>query len=147
MSSIPIQVLSHIIVTNIGPILLSMASSAYSMYSVPVNAPIRQETDAEHDLDHLQMDQLIKWMKMLFDDSERSSIDVTITQKAYKQELYSIYVGVVSDYKQYQQWKQYNESLWVLSSYRKKNAKGLAKKILGDMILFKEGLQMFSMIH
>jgi hypothetical protein len=147
MSSVPIQVLSHIIVTNIGPILLSMVSSAYSMYSVPVTTPVRQESDAEHDLDQLQMDQLIKWMNMLFDDSGRSSIDVTITQKAYKQELYSIYVGIVSDYKQYQQWKQYNESLWVLSSYRKKNTKGLAKKILGDMILFKEGLQMFSMMH
>jgi len=86
-------------------------------------------------------------MKMLFDDTERCQIDVTITQKAYKQELYSIYVGIVSDYKQYQQWKQYNDNLWVLSSYRKKNAKGLAKKILGDMVLFKEGLQMFSMMH
>ena len=144
MSSIPIQVLSHIIVTNLGPILLSMVSSMYSMYSTPVDRPIQKEMNAEDDLDKVHMNQVIKWMKMLFDDGP---IDVTVTQKAYKQELYSIYVGIVSDYKQYQQWKQYNESLWVLSSYRKKNAKGLAKKILGDMILFKEGLQMFSMMH
>ena len=142
MSSIPIQVLSHIIVTNLGPILLSMVSSAYSVYSAPVDRPIQKESDSERDL--VQMDQLIKWMKMLFDDGP---VDVTVTQKAYKQELYSIYVGIVSDYKQYQQWKKYNDSLWVMTSYRKKNAKGLAKKILGDCALFKEGLQMFSMMH
>jgi hypothetical protein len=144
MSSIPIQVLSHIIVTNLGPILLSMASSMYSMYSTPVDRPIQKEMNVEHDLDQVHMDQVIKWMKMLFDDG---SVEVTVTQKAYKQELYSIYVGIVSDYKQYQQWKQYNDSLWIMTSYRKKNTKGLAKKILGDMILFKEGLQMFSMMH
>jgi hypothetical protein len=144
MSSIPIQVLSHIIVTNLGPILLSMISSAYSMYSVPVDQPVQKEMNAEHDLDQVHMGQVIKWMKMLFDDGP---VDVTVTQKAYKQELYSIYVGIVSDYKQYQQWKQYNDSLWIMTSYRKKNTKGIAKKILGDMILFKEGLQMFSMMH
>lgn len=142
MSSIPIQVLSHIIVTNLGPILLSMVSSAYSVYSTPVQSSHQKESDSERDL--VQMDQLIKWMKMLFEDGP---VDVTVTQKAYKQELYSIYVGIVSDYKQYQQWKQYNDSLWVMTSYRKKNTKGLAKKILGDCALFKEGLQMFSMMH
>jgi len=144
MSSFPIQVLSHIIVTNIGPILLSMASSAYSMYTAPVTIPIQKETDVEHDLDQMQMDQLIKWMNMLFDDTH---IDVTVTQKAYKQELYSIYVGIVSDYKQYQQWKAYNQKLWIFTSFRRKNTKALAKKIIGDSTLFKEGLQMFSMMH
>jgi len=114
------------------------------MYSAPITIPVQKETDVEHDLDQMQMDQLIKWMNMLFDDTH---IDVTVTQKAYKQELYSIYVGIVSDYKQYQQWKAYNKKLWIFTSFRKKNTKALAKKIIGDSTLFKEGLQMFSMMH
>ena len=105
---------------------------------------ISQEVNEERDLDLMQMDRLIKWMNMLFDDTH---IDITVTQKAYKQELYSIYVGIVSDYKQYQQWKTYNQRLWIFSSFRKKNTKDLAKKIIGDCTLFKEGLQMFSMMH
>lgn len=142
--SIPIQVISHIIITNIGPIILSIASSAYSSYTASVKPiMISQEINEERDLDVMQMDRLIKWMNMLFDDS----VSTTVTQKAYKQELYSIYVGIVSDYKQYQQWKTYNDSLWIMTTYRKKNTKALAKKILGDCALFKEGLQMFSMMH
>lgn len=138
--SLPVQVLSHIIVTNIAPILLSMVSYAYSK---PVGQTvIQKERDEEYELDHMQMDRLIKWMNMLFEDSTA----VTVTQTAYKQELYSIYVGIVSDYKQYQQWKAYNSSLWIMTAYRKKNTKALAKKILGDCSLFKEGLQMFSMM-
>ena len=136
--SIPIQVLSHIISTNIAPILLSMLSSVYS-YSTHVQ-PIQKEIE-DTELDGLQMDRLIKWMNMLFDT------DGSETQRAYKQELYNVYVTIVSDYKQYAQWKVYNNSLWIMTSYRKKNTKALAKKILGDCTLFKEGLQMFSMIH
>jgi hypothetical protein len=50
-----------------------------------------------------------------------------------------------SDYKQYRHWKQYNNGIWLLSSYRNKDTKALAKKILADVKLFHEGLKMFSM--
>jgi hypothetical protein len=67
--------------------------------------------------------------------------------KGYKKELYSIYMSIRSDYAQYQQWKQYNNSIWMFSSYRNKNTKALAKKILSDVKLFHEGLKMFSMFE
>jgi hypothetical protein len=90
----------------------------------------------------MQMDRLIKWMGMVFDGTEES-----ITKKAHKQELYSIFVGIVSDYKQYIRTIQYNTSLWVFSVYRKKPTKDLVTKIMGDCALFKEGLQMFAMMN
>ena len=68
------------------------------------------------------------------------------TIKAYKKELYNIYVGIKSDYIQYQHWKKYNNSLWLFSSYRSKNTKDLSKKIISDIQLFNDGLKMFSMI-
>lgn len=142
--SLPVQVVSHIITSNIGPIILSMMTSVYSLYTAPTTpATSTKEIDEERELDLLQMERLIKWMNMLFD----YSVTVSVSQKAYKQELYNIYVTIVSDYKQYQQWKAYNDSLWIMTAYRKKNTKALAKKILGDCTLFKEGLQMFSMMH
>ena len=53
---------------------------------------------------------------------------------------------ICSDYKEYHRWKVYNSSLWMFSSYRKKNTKQLAKKILADVKLFNEGLKLFSMM-
>ena len=99
--SLPVQVISHMIINNIGPIILSMMSSVYSLYTAPT-APVTstKEVDEERELDLLQMERLIKWMNMLFD----YSVSVSVSQKAYKQELYNIYVTIVSDYKQYQQW-------------------------------------------
>lgn len=137
MSNLPIQVVTHFIVTNMAPIVSSVIS-AYSYK--PTHQPIiRQETDDERELDLLQMDRFVKWMKLIFDGETKE------THRAYKQELYSIYVTIWSDHKQYQQWKKYNESLWSFSLYSKKNTKALAKKMLGDVKLFKEGLEMFSM--
>ena len=104
---------------------------------------VRQETDDERELDLLQMERLVKWMRLIFDDSTPSSE----THTAYKKELYNIYVTICSDHIQYQQWKKYNDSLWIFSSMRKKNTKGLARKILADIKLFKEGLEMFSMFQ
>ena len=140
--SIPVQVATHFIATNMAPILSSLITSAYS-YNKPVQQPtiIRQEIDDERELDLLQMDRLLKWMKLIFDTETKE------THREYKQELYSIYVTIYSDHKQYQQWKKYNESLWQFSLYSKKNTKALAKKILGDIKLFKEGLEMFSMFE
>lgn len=140
--SLPVQVISHIILTNIGPIVLSLVSYMYSATPVQPHC-IQQELHQEKELDVMHMDRLIKWMNMLFDDN----ITSTEIQKAYKSELYSIYVGIVSDYKQYQQWRKYNGSLWLFTTYRKKNTQSLATKIMTDCTLFKEGLQLFSMMH
>lgn len=136
--SIPVQVATHFIATNLGPIISSVIS-AYSYK--PVQQPTIQETDDERELDLLQMDRFVKWMKLIFDAETKE------THREYKQELYSIYVSICSDHKQYQQWKKYNENLWSFSLYSKKNTKALAKKILGDIKLFKEGLEMFSMFE
>jgi len=69
------------------------------------------------------------------------------TERAYKKELYNLYRTIVSDFSQYKEWKRYNAGIWVLSSYRKKNTPALAKKIIGDLKLFHEGLSLFSMIR
>ena len=146
MSTLPSQVVTHFIVTNIGPIISSILSSTYSSYTTPTQHPnvVRQETDDERELDLLQMERLVKWMRLIFDDSTEMASE---THTAYKKELYNIYVTICSDHIQYQQWKKYNDSLWIFSSMRKKNTKGLARKILADIKLFKEGLEMFSMFQ
>ena len=145
MATLPSQVATHFIVTNIGPIISSILSSTYTSYTTPTQHPnvVRQETDDERELDLLQMERLVKWMRLIFDDSTPSSE----THTAYKKELSNIYVTICSDHIQYQQWKKYNDSLWIFSSMRKKNTKGLASKILSDIKLFKEGLEMFSMFQ
>jgi len=139
--SIPVQVATHFIATNLGPIISSVITSAYSYKPVQQPTIIRHEIDDERELDLLQMDRFVKWMKLIFDAETKE------THREYKQELYSIYVSICSDHKQYQQWKKYNENLWSFSLYSKKNTKALAKKILGDIKLFKEGLEMFSMFE
>jgi hypothetical protein len=148
MTSIPTQLFYHFVLTNIGPIAVSALNSMYTNYTANQPHPtiFRQEVDDERELELIQMDRLLKWMKLVFEDSIKiPNESYTESHRAYKQELYSIYVTICSDYIQYQDWKKYNDSLWMGSSYRNKNTKGLAKKILGDVKLFKEGLEMFSM--
>jgi hypothetical protein len=146
MTSIPTQLLYHLLLSNIGPIVSSTLNSMYTSYTADPKHPtvFRQEVDDERELDLLQMDRLIKWMKLVFEDSIKITAD---SHKSYKQELYSIYVTICSDYTQYCDWKTYNNNLWIASSYRNKNTKGLARKILSDIKLFKEGLEMFSMFE
>jgi hypothetical protein len=123
---------------------------------------IRPEHDDERELDLLQMDRVLTWMQLIFEDTFVSVEKETPGQvqrpqahreqaqelhKGYKKELYSIYMSIRSDYSQYRQWKQYNNSIWMFSSYRNKDTKGLAKKILSDVKLFHEGLKMFSMFE
>jgi hypothetical protein len=120
------------------PLLSSAISTAYS-YQKPEQPVIRQETDDEHELDLLQMDRLLKWMKLIFNTETKE------THREYKQELYNIYVTICSDHIEYQRSKKYNESLWI--SMYCKDTKTLAKKILSDIKLFKEGLEMFSMFE
>ena len=136
-----------------------MASSVAGMYTsyfsgrtAPTPTLIRSDIDDERELDLLQMDRMLKWMSLIFEDSfvpiektADATDTVDDTHKAYKKELYNIYVTICSDFRQYQSWKKYNSNIWVFSSYRNKNTKGLARKMLADVKLFHEGLKMFSM--
>jgi len=136
--------------------------------SVPYMSVSPSKNDNElKDLDFFQMEKLLTWMKFFFEEDieikeenkndKKEYIEITkeynketnkeTTIKAYKKELYNIYVGIRSDYKQYQNWSKYNNTLWVLSSYRSKNTKDLSKKIISDIQLFNEGLKMFEMIN
>ena len=127
------------------PLLSSSMSRLYAYYSSSAPPPIitRTEVNEEKELDAIHMDRMLKWMHLIF---ETTPNEETTSHKEYKKELYSIYVGIVSDYKEYQQWKHYNRTLWLMSSYRKKNTTSLAAKILADIKSFHDGLQMFSMI-
>jgi hypothetical protein len=133
----------------------------FSRLSFPVSISIpyggsssKKEEYEIKDLDFFQMEKLLTWMKLFFEEDDEKkdeniceNKDGNITKKAYKKELYNIYVGIKSDYKQYQGWKKYNNGLWILSSYRSKNSKDLGKKIVSDIQLFNEGLKMFSLIN
>lgn len=155
----------HLVVNNIAPIMASsvagMYTSFFSRQGAPTPTLIRSDVDDERELDLLQMDRMLKWMSLIFEDSfvaiekpGNAVLDATPgtdiiddTHKAYKKELYNIYVTICSDFRQYQNWKKYNANIWVFSSYRNKNTKSLARKILGDVKLFHEGLKMFSMFE
>jgi hypothetical protein len=152
MASVPSQLAYHIILNNIGPIINSsinlLCNSYLNSNKQSMHTMIRSEVDDERELDLLQMDRLLKWMRLVFDESTPSSEPLTPrseTQHEYKKELYNIYVTLCTDYKEYQKWKKYNQSIWILSYYRSKDTKSLSKKIISDIKLFKEGLQMYSM--
>lgn len=136
--------------------LTGIYTSYFSGGNRPTPTLVRSDIDDERELDQLQMDRMLKWMGLIFEDSfelieirEPSTPKPPMdeTHKAYKKELYSIYMTIGSDYSQYQRWKQYNSNVWIFSSYRNKNTKALAKKILADVRLFHEGLKMFSMFE
>lgn len=128
-----------------------VCSSYVTTYSSPKPTVAPTEPDDERELDLLQMDRLLKWMVLVFDDTFTPSseskpsdrVDKEETHRAYKQELFSIYRTLCSDYQQYRRWKQYNQSIWLFASYRKQDTKALARKIVSDVRLFKEGLQLF----
>ena len=129
-----------------------VCSSYMTTYSTPKPTSAPTEPDDERELDLLQMDRLLKWMEFVFDDaftpsSEFKKEDKEETRRAYKQELFSIYRTLCSDYQQYRRWKQYNQSIWLFASYRKQDTKALARKIVSDVRLFKEGLQLFFMME
>lgn len=146
MSSLPIQVISQLLINNIVPLMASSASAVASAYfTSPRESLIKtiQEVDEERELEMLQMDHMLTWMEMVF-NTATTTANADISK--YKQDLYNIYRTICSDYKEYQRWAAYNKSLWLLSGYRKRNTKQLARKIVADVRLFKEGLQLFSLI-
>lgn len=113
-------------------------------FSIPCTySSKKEEIKNDSNLDHFQIDKLLKWMKLFFDDYTESSDE---THKAFKKELYNIYCTINSDYSQYKQLVKYNNSLYLLSSFRSKNTKDLVKKINSDVELFNEGLKMYSLM-
>jgi hypothetical protein len=151
MSTITTQVISQLVISNILPLIASSASAVASSYFTSSRETIIktvQDIDEEYELDLLQMDRMLKWMKLVFEATPSTTETETddSTPSKYKQELYSIYMTICSDHKEYQRWKMHNASLWMFSNYRKKNTKQLAKKILADIKLFNEGLKLFSMM-
>jgi hypothetical protein len=152
MTSIFDRFFYHLIVNNIAPIMASSITSMTATYFSGSNVtpiPIAKPADIndERELELLQMDRMLMWMSLVFDDTftPLTPGDKEETHRSYKKELYSIYRTICSDYAQYKKWKQYNNGIWLLSSYRSKDTKALAKKILADVKLFHEGLKMFSM--
>ena len=149
------QLLYQLVLQHMTPMMMSGVQHIYSYLSSPSQTP-HEHPDDEHELDLLQMDRLITWMGLMFKDTHPDTVDAVDSvdsvekepgqmHQSYKKELYNIYVTILSDYKQYSNWKKYNHSLWLLSSYRNKNTKALAHKIMADIRLFNEGLRMFSM--
>jgi hypothetical protein len=155
MSSLSTQFFYHLIVNNVAPIMASSVTGMTSTYfsgraAPPLPLPTAPEINDERELELLQMERMLKWMSLIFEDTfvsvDKDTPGYTEeAYKGYKKELYSIYCTIRSDYTQYQQWKQYNNGIWLLSSYRNKDTKSLAKKILADVKLFQECLKMFSM--
>ena len=152
MSSLTTQFFYHLIVNNVAPIMASSVTGMTSSYfsgcaAPPLPQPL--EINDERELELLQMERMLKWMSLIFEDTfvsvDKDTPGYTEAHKGYKKELYSIYRTISSDYIQYQQWKDYNNRIWLLSSYRNKDTKSLAKKILADVKLFQECLKMFSM--
>lgn len=128
-----------------------MCTSYLTVYPAPSSKPTPApvEPDEERELDLLQMDRLLKWMALVFDPTflpTRSAVPEE-TYRAYKQELFSIYRTLCSDYQQYQNWKKYNQGLWLFTTYRRRDTKALARKLLSDVRLFKEGLHLFYMME
>jgi len=130
--------------------MLSNVTSNLNAYITRGLFSDKQCDQYEKELDRLQMSRLLKWMDMFFNDetenkAENKAVNNEMTIKqAYRKELFSIYKTISSDYKQYENWKRYNQSLWVFRSYRAKHTNSLAQKILSDLALFHEGMNLFS---
>jgi hypothetical protein len=126
------QIFTKFFTTHISTIIY------YFISSYKENIPTNSKINEENELELLQLDRLLLFMNIIFEDSFKEKY----TDK-HKQELYNIYKTIRSDYYQYQQWKKYNNNLLIFSSFRMKNTKELAKKILADVKLFKEVLDIF----
>lgn len=136
MSFYVTPLIHQLVISNIASTITSYLASAIRNIFSSNERPDNREKE----LDRLQMNRLMKWMDMFF---QEETTDIPI-KNAYRQELYNIYKTIASDYKQYENWKRYNQSLWLIRTYRQKNTNWLAQKILDDLVLFHEGVNLFS---
>jgi hypothetical protein len=133
-----IPIIHQAVFSNLSASLIAYLSSV-TLYKESKNE------NYEREVDKLQMNKLLKWMNMFFDEADNEKTEnVSAIKQAYRRELYSIYKTIASDYRQYEHWIKYNQSLWVFRTYRQKNTKYLAQKILSDLVLFHEGVNLFS---
>ena len=68
--SIQSQVLYHIVVNNIGPIVSSTLSFLSSKKSEQTPIFYEKQIDDERELDMMQMDRMIKWISLIFNETE-----------------------------------------------------------------------------
>ena len=138
---IPIQMfISQFLYTN--------ANSTLSYYLFSKSDDNR--SNYSHELDRMQINRLLKWLHLFFEqyppslNNEDENDDKGNIKHQYTKELYQLYKTILSDYNQYIQWKTFNDSLWLLRTYRAKSTNEIAKKIISDVTLFNEGLTLFS---
>ena len=138
---IPIQMfISQFLYTNANSTL------SYYLFSKSDNDYINYSNE----LDRMQINRLLKWLHLFFEqyppslNNEDENDDKGNIKHQYTKELYQLYKTILSDYNQYIQWKTFNDSLWLLRTYRAKSTNEIAKKIISDVTLFNEGLTLFS---
>lgn len=172
MSLLSISSLSHAIkilqvllpLTNLATQIVYSNLNSY-ITSYLTYKPVDSSThNYEKELDKLQMTQLLKWMKTFFEIEKNEDLNDVDgkgekdgkdhenckdyenkenTKKEYFKELYNVYKTILSDYRQYDRWKLHNHSLYILKSYRSYATNELAKKIIYDVHLFNEGVNLF----
>lgn len=149
--------------TLIQPFVYNTLNNAATNFIVKnyVSSPFTYFTTSSDDiedeiiLDKMQPSILIRWFGLFFDTHMNMNIDQTKddltpnqrTEYEYLKELHNIYRTIVSDYRQYEYQKQYNKSLWIFKTYRKKNSNDIAKKILMDIHLLQEGINLYPKIN
>lgn len=136
---IPIQMfISQFLYTN--------ANSTLSYYLFSKS----DDRNYTNELDRMQINRLLKWLHLFFEkyppslNEDEKEDDKGNIKHQYVKELYQLYKTILSDYNQYIQWKTFNDSLWLLRTYRAKSTNEIAKKIISDVTLFNEGLTLFS---
>jgi hypothetical protein len=139
---IPIQMfISQFLYTN--------ANSTLSYYLFS-KSDWNNHINYSNEVDRMQINRLLKWLRLFFEkyppslnNEDEKGYDGNIKHQ-YMKELYQLYKTILSDYNQYVQWKTYNDSIWLLRTYRSKSTDEIAKKIISDVTLFNEGLTLFS---
>ena len=158
MIGIMSEIVYFTVVNNIAPIMVSSLNDMYMSYVSGRRTDIGTTTtlsdvDDEQELEQLQMERLLKWMGLIFEDSTvvpvtpilytgTTTLPVNDTRKAYKKDLYNIYVTIASDFRQYQTYKKYYANIWLFSMFRNKNTRDLVRKILSDVKLYYKCLRM-----
>ena len=129
---------SQMVYHNLLSSLFSLIQLSVTSYVLP---RLTQTYEHSNELSRMQLPRVLKWMELFFTEPHQEESEC---KAAYRSELYSIYKSIDSDYRQFEKWRTYNKSLWVLRRYRSYPTEPLAQKIVSDIVLFHEGMSMFS---
>jgi len=130
--------MSYILYNIIKNILISTLSITYTVnYNNNINYI--------KDLENQNIEQLLEWLKLFFEALFNK--EITNDEKVYIQDMYNIFVNIKSDYSQFINIDKYNKSLWFFTSLRTKDNNPVAKKILDNIKLFNERLNLFTNFH